>query len=67
MSSLTAGSLFNSVLEFKNPTTGKRYWHVIFKTGAKTYRYDDLKVLNKSKDEFSNCDFFKKNLQIVIF
>lgn len=43
-----------SVLEFKNPTTGKRYWHVIFKTGAKTYRYDDLKVLNMSKDEFSN-------------
>lgn len=49
-----------SVLEFKNPSTGKRYWHVIFKTGAKTYRYDDLKVLNKSKDEFSNCGFFKK-------
>lgn len=43
-----------SVLEFKNSKNGKRYWHVIFKTSTKTYKYDDLNVLNRSKDEFSN-------------
>ena len=44
-----------SVLEFKDPRTDRRYWHVIFKDKAKTYKYDDLKVLNESQDSFQNA------------
>ena len=44
-----------SILEFKDSRTDKRYWHVIFKDKAKTYKYDDLKVLNESQDSFQNA------------
>ena len=44
-----------SILEFSDPKTDEKYWHVIFKDKAKTYKYSELKVLNESKDCFQNA------------
>ncbi|MBR2196957.1 MAG: hypothetical protein IJ909_00595 [Fibrobacter sp.] len=43
-----------SIFEFQNPKNGKRYWHIVFNDKAKTYKYDDLKVLNETEDSFQS-------------
>jgi superfamily I DNA and/or RNA helicase len=43
-----------SIFEFQNPKTGKRYWHIVFNDKAKTYKYDELKVLNETEDCFQS-------------
>lgn len=43
-----------TIFEFKNPKTDKRYWHIVFNDKAKTYKYDDLKVLNETEDSFQS-------------
>lgn len=44
-----------SIFEFSNPKINEKYWHVIFKDRAKTYKYSELKVLNESKDCFQSA------------
>lgn len=44
-----------NIYEFCDAKTNKKYWHVVFKDKAKTYKYDELKVLNESKDCFQNA------------
>lgn len=44
-----------NIYEFCDAKTSKKYWHVVFKDKAKTYKYDELKVLNESKDCFQNA------------
>lgn len=45
-----------SILEFRNPKNDRRYWHIVFKDTAegKTYKYEDLKILNRSENDYSN-------------
>ena len=43
-----------TIFEFRNPKTDKRYWHIVFNDKAKTYKYDDLKVLNETEDSFQS-------------
>ena len=43
-----------NIFEFCDAKTNKKYWHIVFKDKAKTYKYDELRVLNESKDSFQN-------------
>jgi hypothetical protein len=43
-----------AIFEFKDPKTEKRYWHIVFNDKAKTYKYDELKVLNETEDSFQS-------------
>ncbi|WP_405328832.1 AAA domain-containing protein [Fibrobacter sp.] len=43
-----------NIFEFCDTKTNKKYWHIVFKDKAKTYKYDELRVLNESKDSFQN-------------
>lgn len=43
-----------SILEFYDSKNKKKYWHIVFKEKEKTYKYDDLKILNKTDDTFKN-------------
>ena len=43
------------IYEFCDAKTNKKYWHVVFKDKAKTYKYDELKVLNETKDAFQSA------------
>lgn len=44
-----------NIYEFCDAKTDKKYWHVVFKDKAKTYKYDELKVLNETKDSFQSA------------
>ena len=44
-----------NIFEFCDPKTSKKYWHIVFKDKCKTYKYDELKVLNESKDCFQSA------------
>ena len=44
-----------NIYEFCDAKTSKKYWHVVFKDKAKTYKYDELKVLNETKDTFQSA------------
>lgn len=44
-----------NIFEFCNAKTNKKYWHVVFKDKAKTYKYDELKVLNETRDTFQSA------------
>ena len=44
-----------NILEFCDAKTNKKYWHVIFKDRAKTYKYDELNILNETKDCFQSA------------
>lgn len=44
-----------NIFEFCDAKTNKKYWHVVFKDKAKTYKYDELKVLNETRDTFQSA------------
>ena len=44
-----------NIYEFCDAKTNKKYWHVVFKDKAKTYKCDELKVLNETKDTFQSA------------
>lgn len=44
-----------NIYEFCDAKTNKKYWHVVFKDKAKTYKYDELKVLNETRDSFQSA------------
>lgn len=44
-----------NIFEFCDAKTNKKYWHIVFKDKAKTYKYDELKVLNETRDTFQSA------------
>ena len=44
-----------NIYEFCDAKSNKKYWHVVFKDKAKTYKYDELKVLNETRDTFQSA------------
>ena len=44
-----------NIFEFCDAKTKKKYWHIVFKDKAKTYKYDELKILNETKDCFQSA------------
>ncbi|MCL4102101.1 AAA domain-containing protein [Fibrobacter sp. HC4] len=43
-----------NIYEFCDAKSNKKYWHIVFKDKAKTYKCDELKILNETKDSFQS-------------